>query len=164
MEVKYKELQNGVWPPLPPKWKSDPDVDPNQKFHPRSQYFINGNLVRQGEIKHSRVSSQPFLEIKVPRRGGLQQVFPHENDYLTLAREQGLFHLIPDYNKQAFDSNQQQTNNALHSNTQINGITPPSSERSKSINELSPVGPPPSKLPNGVNPDVDAATEDALES
>lgn len=60
------------------------------------------------------------------------EVYRHEADYFRLAREQGLYHLLPEHqNRDAFAANASGIG-------QVNGITPPSSEREKSVAEGSP--------------------------
>jgi len=83
----------------------------------------------------------------VPRRG-LVQVLPDDPDYLSLVREQGLYHLLPETQTAAGQQPEQ-----------ISGITPPSSDKSKSINGGSPhpnpisdhAGPTQNSLPNGIH-------------
>lgn len=145
MVVKYRELvDTPVWPPPPGKWKSDPDIDPEEVFAPRPKYYMNGAFLRQGAILRSKTSTNSLGERRVPRRG-LIQVFPHEPDYYTLAREQGLYWLLPEHqgNQQAFQEQSQQ----------VNGITPPSSDKSKSVSGGSP------NLMNGVPLQVDEVAE-----
>lgn len=140
--VKYRELQVvPMWPPGPGKWKQDPDIDPNQIFAPRPKYYVNGDLTKHGQIQCSKTSTTSFGERRVPRRG-LIQVFRGEADYEQLAREQGLLHLLTDCN-----APHRQINGTA--NGSVNGITPPSSDKSKSISGGSPhleTGP---SLPNG---------------
>jgi hypothetical protein len=140
--VKYRELQVvPMWPPGPGKWKQDPDIDPNQIFAPRPKYYVNGDLTKHGQIQCSKTSTTSFGERRVPRRG-LIQVFRGEADYEQLAREQGLLHLLTDCN-----APHRQINGTA--NGSLNGITPPSSDKSKSISGGSPhleTGP---SLPNG---------------
>ncbi|KAG0652144.1 Ankyrin repeat domain-containing 11 [Hyphodiscus hymeniophilus] len=146
--VKYRELQESpVWPPAPGKWKQDPDADPNQIFAPRPKYYINGVFTKQGQFQSSKISTTSFGERRVPRRG-LIQVFPGELDYERLAREQGLLHLISDCS-----ASHGQLNGTT--NGHVNGITSPSSDKSKSTNGGSPhlenetILPLP--LPNGIH-------------
>jgi hypothetical protein len=129
MIVKYRELSVDPTPPPRGKWRDDPDTDPNQKFAPQPNHFMNGEFIRQREAPHTKTSATSFGERRVPRRG-LVQVFPGESDYYTIAREQGLYHLLPQECPNAADQN----GGPEH----VNGITPPSSEKSKSINGVSP--------------------------
>ena len=101
---------------------------------------VNGIFTKQGQVSCSKTSTTSFGERRVPRRGFVQ-VFPGEHDYEQLAREQGLLHLIP--------KSPEQPNGTGH----INGITPPSSDKSKSINGGSPHQGM-SQLPNGIHSDV----------
>jgi hypothetical protein len=142
--VKYRELEETpIWPPQVGKWRTDPDVDPNQIFAPRPKYYVNGDFVRQGATLRTKTSSTSLGERRVPRRG-LIQVFPNEPDYLTLAREQNLKWLLPEHqaNQQNCQVNSQQ---GQIQTQEMNGITPPSSDKSKSINGGSP------NLSNGVH-------------
>ena len=146
MIVNYRELiEEWVWPPRPGKFLQDPDYDPSIPYQPQPDYYANGVLVRRGQIKRSRVSSTPFPVNRVPRRG-FQVVHPHEADYAKLAQQQGLHHLVPE----------ELSNQQTQESPQINGgsgITPPHSEKSKSIEALSPVIEE-AKLPNGVHHEV----------
>lgn len=139
MIVKYRELLIDPIQPTRGKWRDDPDHDPNQKFAPQPNHFVNGDFIKQREPPLTRTSATSFGERKVPRRG-LVQVFPGEPDYYTLAREQGLHHLLPP----EFSTNADQNG----APPQVNGITPPNSDKSKSINGESP----PVSEPNGVPP------------
>ena len=154
--IKYRELEEvPTWPPQPGKWTRDPDVDPTQRFAPQPKYYINGEFIRQGEVLRNKTSTVSLGERRVPRKYGLglHQVFPHEPEYSTLAKEQGLASLLPELNQQAFQTNQQ--SNGTH--PRVNGITPPHSENSKSINGGSP------PRPNGILPHahMDTTMEDA---
>jgi hypothetical protein len=152
--VKYRELQEVlIWPPGPGKWKQDPDTNPNQIFAPRPKYYINGMFTKQGQIQCSKTSTTSFGERRVPRRG-LAQVFPGEHDYEQLAREQGLMHLLSDCNVPNGHPNGHPNGTT---NVQVNGITPPSSDKSKSINGGSPHLETRPSLPNGIH-DADLAT------
>jgi len=162
--VKYRELQEiPVWPPQPGIWRRDPGVDPGQQFAPRPNYYINGEFVRQGEILRTKTSATSLGERRVPRRG-LVQVFPDDPDYISLAKEQGLRLLLPDkpYRRPSSSSNQEheQMNGQVNGQTngQLNGMTPPNSDKSKSINGESPYRtllPDPSSIspdiPNGIH-------------
>jgi len=149
--VNYRELEEVPnWPPQPGRWTRDPDVDPTQRFAPQPTYYVNGQFVRQGEVLRNKTSSVSLGERRVPRKWGLglQQVFPHEPEYSTLAKEQGLRSLLPEHNQQAFQISQQTNGSQPH----VNGITPPSSDKSKSINGGSPT------RPNGILPHTHNAT------
>ena len=140
MIVKYRELLVDPCQPTRGKWREDPDTDPNQKFAPQPNHFVNGDFIKQRETPHTKMSTTSFGERKVPRRG-LVQVFPGEPDYYTLAKEQGLYHLLPP----ECPVNTDQNGSPVH----VNGITPPDSDKSKLINGR---GPPGGTLlePNGV--------------
>jgi hypothetical protein len=128
MLVGYRELN----PLLPPRWKHDPDRDPNQHFQPQPTLYTNGQLVKQLDIPLTKVTRDPpSHERRVPRRE-LVAAHPSDSDYEELCRKQGLAHLI------------QQSPSAVYSNghallrEDVDGITPPSSTRTKSVNEGSP--------------------------
>lgn len=76
------------------KWRRDPGAERFAGHAPRYRYFVNGTQVREDLPIVSQVSSKPFPEKRVPRRGGLIAVVPGEPDYERLAREQGLEHLL----------------------------------------------------------------------
>jgi len=125
MIVKYRELLEDPNRATGGKWRQDHDTDPNQPFAPQPKHFINGDFIKQREAPCTKTSSTSFGERRVPRRG-LIQVFPGEPDYYTLAKEQGLHHLLPpEYQTMS-------KHNGCHG--QVNGITPPSSDKSKSVN------------------------------
>lgn len=125
MIVKYRELFMDFTSTAPAKWRGDPDTDPNQAFAPQPSYFMNGELIKQREAPRTKTSTTSFGERKVPRRG-LVQVFPHEPDYYTLAKEQGLYHLLP--------PDPQATTGQNGAPNQVNGIAPSESSGPKSIN------------------------------
>lgn len=133
MLVKYRELCLDPTIPTRGKWRDDPDTDPNQAFIPQPYIYMNGNFIKQRETPYTRMSSTPFEERRVPRRG-LIQVFPGEPDYFTLAKEQGLYHLLPP----EMQIKSEQKAQEKECPTQVNGITPPNSVQSKSINGGSP--------------------------
>jgi hypothetical protein len=138
--VKYRELQEiPVWPPQPGIWRRDPGVDPNQQFAPRPNYYINGEFVRKGEILRTKTSATSLGERRVPRRG-LVQVFPDDPGYISLAKEQGLYWLLPDNPSRcpSTSSNQEHEQMNGQTNRLLNGITPPSSDKAKSMNGESP--------------------------
>lgn len=144
MVVKYRELEEvAVWPRPGGKWKRDPDVDPNQQFIPQPKYYMNGTFIRQGEVLRTKTSTTSLGERRVPRRG-LIQVFPEDPEYLSLAKEQGLWWLLPGnrsrHNSGGSLSEHGQANGQLNgqANGQTNGITPPNSDKSRSINGGSP--------------------------
>jgi hypothetical protein len=142
MLVNYKELDvTFKMPPPPPKWKQDPDVDPNQIFTPQPKVYISGQLVKQQDTPLTKITREPpSSERRAPRRE-LVTVYPSDSDYEMLCRKQGLTHLIQD--TQISPTSEQspftvQPNGQLSLHEEINGITPPSSIRTKSVNEGSP--------------------------
>jgi hypothetical protein len=159
MVVKYRELEEvAQWPRPCGKWKQDPDVDPNQQFIPQPKVYMNGNFICQREVLRTKTSTTSLGERRVPRRG-LIQVFPEDPEYFSLAKEQRLYWLIPGYqsrhNSGAGLQEHSQANGEV--NGQTNGITPPSSDKSKSINGWSPTRTslsetvrPSSGLPDGI--------------
>jgi len=97
LAITYRELpehdsQLRTWAPLQ-KWKSDPDANRFYGFAPRNKYYVDGQLVREDLPGMSAVSTSPFPEKRVPRRG-LQAVSPDDPEYTRLCREQGLEHLL----------------------------------------------------------------------
>jgi hypothetical protein len=129
MILKYGELMEDPTQSAEGKWKQDPDTDPNQRFAPQPKLFLNGDFIKQREQPCTKMSRTSFGERRVPRRG-LVQVFPAEPDYYSLAREQGLHHLLPPVYQSMSDHNE-----GLE---QMNSMTPPISDKSKSINGGSP--------------------------
>ena len=168
MVVKYRELEEVPQHPRPPgKWEQDPDVEPDQRFIPPPKYYLNGNFVKQGEIPRTNTSKNSFGERRVPRRG-LAQVFPGEPDYLPLAKEQGLYWLLPGYPSRQGSGASLEENGLENgdASVQANGITPPQSDRSKSMNGYSPSrgslsepARPSPGLPNGTLEPIDMAVD-----
>ena len=168
MVVNYRELVDSNTLPLPPpKWRQDPDTDPNQNFKPQPKYYTNGNFVKQGEIPRTRVSTTPFPEEKVPRReGGLVVVLPGEPDYEEICRKQRLFHLLPGYQAGSPSNSQPQDVPGLGLE-HTNGITPPNSDKSKSVNGGSPqrgASDAAYPLPNGIHESIGVPKETVHES
>lgn len=136
MDVQYREM---VLPqPLlghvpPPKWKADPDTNPNQPFGPTPSYYLNGVLLRQGQTPFTHISNTPPPVERVPRRG-LMRAFPGDTDYDEICKQQG-FHC------------------SLNGHP-LNGFTPPGSDVSKSANGGSP-----HQLPNGVSEHPSSPTD-----
>ncbi|KAL1882016.1 hypothetical protein VTK73DRAFT_2998 [Phialemonium thermophilum] len=91
-ELPEHESQFGKWTPLQ-KWKNDPDANRFYGFAPRNKYYINGELVHEEKPGLCAVSTSPFPESRVPRKG-LLAVSPDDPDYARLCREQGLDHLV----------------------------------------------------------------------
>jgi hypothetical protein len=97
LAIAYRELpehesQLRTWAPLQ-KWKSDSNADRFHGFAPRNKYYVNGQMVREDRPGMSSVSTSPFPEKRVPRKG-LTAVSPDDPDYSRLCREQGLDHLL----------------------------------------------------------------------
>jgi hypothetical protein len=142
LQVAYEELrvpqtsaQLGQ-PFVLQKWKLDSDTLPDQNFAPPPKYFINGNFVRQGDLPMTRLTKEaPPLDL-FPRRGGLIRVYPGESDYEEVCRQQGLDHLLSGY--QTTSPTNPVLDGISHPKELTNGITPPRSEKSRSINGGSP--------------------------
>lgn len=156
MSVNYRELDVSFQHPPPlSKWKQDPDADPNQQFAPQPRIYVNGQCIRQQDTPMTKLSREPPPDDRrVPRRE-LVAVYPHEPDYEELCRKQGLAHLIQGYQGSPTSSRHGQHEHPLE---QVNGITPPRSDRTKSVNGGSPFRGSISEseashhhLPNGVN-------------
>ena len=114
LSVEYRELPENEshlfgWK-APQKWRQDPDSDRFYGFAPRSKYYINGSLVGEEKPGLSATSNRPFPEKRVPRRNGLQQVFPNDPEYARLCKEQGLEHLLEECQNAAPLANGVQTN------------------------------------------------------
>ncbi|KAG6291693.1 hypothetical protein E4U09_003830 [Claviceps aff. purpurea] len=97
LTVEYRELleseaQVPGWQPTC-KWKQDPGVDRFHGFAPRRKYFLHGAFVGEELPSTCQISSSPFPEPRVPRRG-IIQVFPEDPDYVRICMEQGLEHLV----------------------------------------------------------------------
>jgi hypothetical protein len=164
MRLQYRELLLPLSKPaspavIPSKWQTDPDVDPNQTFGPLPKYYVNGEFVRQDQQRFTRLSDRPFPEDKVPRKG-LIQIHPNDPDYEDVSKKQCLDGFRPGNQASPSSSTNPQPGDADHQPDQMNGITPPSSDVSKSINGGSPVqgtAPdlrPSQYLPNGISEHV----------
>jgi len=155
MEVKYRELQlpqtfAAFGQATPIKWKMDPGTDPNQTWAPPSKFYLNGNLVRFAEPGMTPLSKEAPPEDRFPRREGITRVYPGELDYEECCRKQGLYHLIPGYQASQTSTANPQMIDTTHQH--INGITPPRSDKSRSINGGSPLHlQAPLPLPNGTH-------------
>jgi len=124
--VAYRELvETPPFIPGPGKWKGDPGYDPADPFMPPPKEYVNGIEIAQEKYR-TQISNTPFPVERAVRRG-LTKVHPHESDYYELARQQGLYHLLPE-NQGPSDKD------AGTTAPRTNGITPPDSENSKSIN------------------------------
>jgi len=124
--VNYRELGEAwSWPPHPGKFSQDPTYGPQNPFTPAAEEYINGELIARLQIQ-TKTSTKPFPENKVPRRE-LSRVFPSDKEYLALAEAQKLYHLVPTYQRPTASIE-------THNHDQVNGITPPRSDKSKSVN------------------------------
>lgn len=146
MQVNYQELRvPHTFPQLgqafyQAKWKQDPDASPDQLFAPLPKYFVNGAFIRQGGQPMTRMTKEPLPEDRVPRRDGITRVFEGEADYEEICRKQGLHHLIPGFQPSPVSSlANPQLSDLSHPSELTNGITPPRSEKSRSINGGSPL-------------------------
>jgi hypothetical protein len=161
MEVKYMELMlplssSGSLPP--PKWRSDPDLDPGQSFAPRSKFYLNGEISRLGQISKTRLLAEPPLgDDRVPRRG-LVRAYPGEPDYEEICKSQGLLQFLPSSQISPVSSTNPQLGDLEARPQQVNGFTPPGSDVSRSVNGGSPVRnivldqqQATSNLPNGIS-------------
>lgn len=95
-ELPEHESQFGKWTPLQ-KWKRDPDANRFYGFAPRNKYFVGGELVREEKPGLCTVSTSPFPERRVPRKG-FRAVSADDPDYARLCKEQGLEHLVTEAN------------------------------------------------------------------
>jgi hypothetical protein len=128
MVVRYRELEPyGVWPQKPGKYTQDSDRHPSG-FYPQPMLYMNGELIGQAEQRRSKTSKTPFPENRLPRRG-LVIVQPHEPDYEEKCRTQGLHRLLPGH-KPSMSNPSMSPRDTMLGIEQINGITPPSSDRS----------------------------------
>ncbi|KAL3425992.1 Protein HOS4 [Phlyctema vagabunda] len=148
MVVNYRELVK--YPntkPGPPKWKTDDDADPNQKWAPPPTYWKDGIFVRQAQQKYAVVKSySQYVSDQASRR-------PSPS---------------PSTRQQSTSADGRSASGVL--GPQTNGITPPCSD--KSLNGGSPHQIPaqvvegiPHRLTNGTvaspsesGPSIDSAT------
>ncbi|ATZ54329.1 hypothetical protein BCIN_10g03370 [Botrytis cinerea B05.10] len=108
--IEYQELVPLGATPVN-RYEQDSDHDPSQPFWPEPQIYIRGNLVTPTKIE-TKTSTKPFPEPKVSRRENSNE---KELLALALARTQMLW---------------EQRERDEH-----DGITPPHSDRSRSLNE-----------------------------
>ncbi|KAH6681805.1 hypothetical protein B0J14DRAFT_223353 [Halenospora varia] len=162
MLVNYRELDISFQqPPPPPKWKEELLPGSNHSFAPQPKVYLNGQLVRQLETPMTKFSREsPQDDRRVPRRE-LVPVYPHDPDYEELCKKQGLAHLLPGYQASPISSSPTASHQNAPSNVieQINGMTPPSSERTKSVNGGSPDDEHPPNIPNGIRDNSRSPTE-----
>lgn len=141
MQVRYSELllpssQTGPIPSA--KWKLDSDVDPAEKYAPRPNFYLNGEVTRTGQIATTRLlDALPPGDNRVPRFG-LLQIYPGDPDYEKMCKEQGLSHCLQSNQTSPTSSTNPQMGETDHRPPQVNGITPPGSDISKSVNGGSP--------------------------
>ncbi len=137
------------------KWKNDPDTPAGQHFAPQPKIYVNGEFVKQVEPQTTRLLKEPPPPDRFPRREGLIRVYPSDSDYEEVCRKQGLFHLLPGYQVSPSSSTIPQLDESNHQHHQVNGITPPRSDKSKSTNGGSPHRSSESQIshsiPNGTN-------------
>lgn len=131
MKVNYRELEINLTMGKPDrKFYHDPEFA-SYPFSPRPKYYINGAFSHQGGSLHSQLSRTSLGENRVPRRPGTFKIIqPDEPDYLQSVKEQGLYWLLPGYQPLSVsgaDRSNEQANSATR-------ITPPSSNKSKSVN------------------------------
>jgi hypothetical protein len=143
MEVRYQELREPQSPlkrgqPLDqPRWKNDPETTPEQIWTPRPKFYLNGTYVRQAEALKTRIlKTAPPLDT-FPRREGISRVHESDPDYEEQCRKQGLNERLPSYQSPVSSNNPQQGELETH-DERVNGITPPMSDKSKSVNGGSP--------------------------
>ncbi|KAK0124561.1 Set3 complex subunit [Cadophora gregata] len=136
LKVEYRELhapQTDLGQALNvPKWRSDPETAPGQTSIPEPKFYVNGDLVRQGGTATRVLKHPPPLD-RFPRREGVTRVQEHDPDYEEQCRKQR----VPGYQSSPISSTNPHMSDVLHSE-QMNGITPPRSDQSKSINGGSP--------------------------
>jgi hypothetical protein len=144
LQVKYMELripQTIVAPGTPfieNKWKRDPDTPAGQPFAPQPRIYVNGEFIKEAEPQKTRLLKEPPPLDRFPRREGITRVYPGESDYEEVCRKQGLFDLIPGYQASPSSSTHPQPDESNQGPEHTNGITPPRSDKSKSVNGGSP--------------------------
>ncbi len=165
--MEYRELPEteallNKWAPLQ-KWKSDPDAQRNYGFAPGNKHFINGKFESENRPGLSAVSTSPFPEKRVPRRG-LMAVSPEDPAYMTLCKEQGLEHLISGGDSPLLPNGVRSAPMTPH----LNGVGSPTMVTSASNNNSSnhPISPSSESGPaqarplvNGVSGAVNGSTE-----
>lgn len=121
MAVEYQELVPLGTPPVN-RFEQDSDYDPSHPFWPAPQRYIDGRLIARSKIT-TKISTEPFPDSKGSRRE-LSRLFPNEKELIALARSQILCNPEPNYH----------AGTRPHMYNQDNGITPPYSDRSRSLN------------------------------
>lgn len=160
MEVRYQELRepqlrmNRGQPLDQARWKTDPETTPGQIWAPRPRFYLNGTFIRQAEELKSRILKQAPPLDTYPRREGISRVHEGDPDYEEQCRKQGLHDRLSSYQSPVSSTNPNHGDLEHHDN-RVNGITPPMSDRSKSVNGGSPhhisESTTSQALPNGVN-------------
>lgn len=145
LEVKYQELREpqsrlDLGRPLNQmRWKSDPETAPDQTWAPKSKFYLNGEFIRQGEVPRSRILKEPPPPDNFPRREGITRVHEDDPDYEEQCKKQGLYDRLPGYpSASPVSSNNPHLGDLENHNERLNGITPPMSDKSKSVNGGSP--------------------------
>jgi hypothetical protein len=144
MQVEYQELRLPQTPgqlgqPFnEQKWRHDPGLAPGQTWAPLPKYYTNGIETRQELVPTTALLKEPPPIDRFPRRGGIIRVYPGEADYEEVCRKQGLNHLIPGCQASPVSSTNPQTEDQNNHVDRVNGITPPRSDKSRSINGGSP--------------------------
>lgn len=111
----------------PSRWKDDPDAARYMGYCPRNKYFINGLLVREGQVDVNSASYTPWPENRVPRYG-LTAVPPTDPNYARLAKEQGLDHLLSGLRTPPMTIAAQTSPSRLYSQRAFDDLSPPQSE------------------------------------
>lgn len=139
--VMYEEIPETVEQyekgEYPSRWKNDPDAERYMGFCPRNKYYINGQLVREGKVDVNNVSKTPWPEQRVPR-DGLTALSPTNPNYVRLAKEQGLSHLLSGLRTPPMTTGAQSSPNRLFSQRAFqgpnDGLSPPPSESTATAN------------------------------
>lgn len=117
----------------PSRWKDDPDAARYMGYCPRNKYFVNGLLVREGQVDVNSASYTPWPENRVPRYG-LTAVPPTDPNYARLAKEQGLEHLLSGLRTPPMTTAAQTSPNRLYSQRAFDDLSPPQSESTATAN------------------------------
>lgn len=111
----------------PSRWKDDPDAARYMGYCPRNKYYVNGVLVREGQVDVNSASYTPWPENRVPRYG-LTAVPPTDPNYARLAKEQGLDHLLSGLRTPPMTIAAQTSPSRLYSQRAFDDLSPPQSE------------------------------------
>lgn len=125
------DLDNNVYPS---RWRDDPDADRYMGYCPRAKYYLNGNLVREGQVDTSSARSKPWPVNRVPRIG-LTAVPPTDPNYARLAKEQGIGH-VDDFGLHTppMTTAAQTSPNQLFAHRSFGDLSPPQSESTATAN------------------------------